>query len=132
MFGSILEKIDFQPKGKESLCHGHIGPLEVLKRVNNNTYKIDLSGDYNISATFNVSDLSPYVDDVYQADLRANLLQQGEDDGGPSQKFSINQVHNQLQVKVHNQLQVEVQNQVHILRANSLRLEAVQVPSFVH
>jgi hypothetical protein len=38
--------------------HPRGGPFQVLERINNNTYKLDLSGEYNISATFNVSDLS--------------------------------------------------------------------------
>ena len=36
------------------------GPFQVLERINDNTYKLDLPGEYNISATFNVSDLSPF------------------------------------------------------------------------
>ena len=37
------------------------GPFQVLDRINDNAYKLDLPGEYNISATFNVSDLSPFV-----------------------------------------------------------------------
>ena len=33
------------------------GPFQVLERINDNAYKLDLPGKYNISATFNVSDL---------------------------------------------------------------------------
>ena len=36
------------------------GPFQVLERINDNTYKLDLPGEYNISATFNVFDLSPF------------------------------------------------------------------------
>ena len=36
------------------------GPFQVLERINDNAYKLDLTGEYNISATFNVSDLSPF------------------------------------------------------------------------
>ena len=36
------------------------GPFQVLERINPNAYKIDLHGEYNVSATFNVSDLSPF------------------------------------------------------------------------
>ena len=36
------------------------GPFQVLERINDNAYKLDLPGEYNISATFNVSDLSPF------------------------------------------------------------------------
>jgi hypothetical protein len=34
------------------------GPFQVLVRINDNAYKFDLPSEYNISATFNVSDLS--------------------------------------------------------------------------
>ncbi|GKB01332.1 hypothetical protein Tco_0829376 [Tanacetum coccineum] len=64
------------------------GPFQVLKRINDNTYKIDLPSTYNVSATFNVADLSTYVTssaddedeeirDVEQ-DSRANLFQARE------------------------------------------------------
>ena len=36
------------------------GPFQVFERINDNAYKLDLLGEYNISATFNVSDLSPF------------------------------------------------------------------------
>ncbi|GJU56217.1 hypothetical protein Tco_1229931 [Tanacetum coccineum] len=39
------------------------GPFRVLKRINDNAYKIELPGEYNVSVTFNVADLSPYVTD---------------------------------------------------------------------
>ena len=40
------------PRGDDS--------FQVLEMINDNAYKLDLSGEYNISATFNVSDLSPF------------------------------------------------------------------------
>ena len=53
------------------------GPFQVLERINDNAYKLDLPGEYNVSARFNVSDLSPFdVDD----DLRTNPLQEGGND----------------------------------------------------
>jgi hypothetical protein len=36
------------------------GPFQVLAWINNNAYKLDLLGEYNISATFNVYDFSPF------------------------------------------------------------------------
>lgn len=64
------------------------GPFRVLKRINDNAYKIDLPGEYNVSATFNVADLSPYVTDGegseeeeigdIQQDSRTNLFLAGE------------------------------------------------------
>jgi len=45
------------------------GPFEILECINDNAYKVDLPGDYGVSATFNVADLSPYEkDDVLQSD----------------------------------------------------------------
>ena len=52
-------------------------PFQVLERINDNTYKLDLSGEYNISATFNVSDLSPF--DVGD-DLRTNPFEERGND----------------------------------------------------
>jgi len=36
------------------------GPFRILEKINDNAYKVDLLGEYNVSTTFNVSDLSPY------------------------------------------------------------------------
>nr|GEX71852.1 zinc finger, PMZ-type [Tanacetum cinerariifolium] len=57
------------------------GPYRVLKKVNDNTYKLELLGHYNVSATFNVVDLSPYKGegDNYP-DSRSSLSEEGEDD----------------------------------------------------
>nr|GEU55622.1 RNA-directed DNA polymerase [Tanacetum cinerariifolium] len=39
------------------------GPFRVLKKIDDNAYKIEILGHYNISATFNIADLSPYKGD---------------------------------------------------------------------
>jgi len=59
-------------------------PLKILEMVNDNAYKVNLPKDYGVSATFNVADLSAYLEDDHLANLRANSPQQGEDDGGLS------------------------------------------------
>jgi len=57
------------------------GPFKVLPRVGANAYKLELPGDMPVSATFNVCDLSPYIEDeIDLRDLRANPLKGGEDD----------------------------------------------------
>ena len=53
------------------------GPFQVLEIINDNAYKLDLPGEYNISATFNVSDLSLF--DVGD-DSRINHFKEREND----------------------------------------------------
>ncbi|GJW07934.1 RNA-directed DNA polymerase, partial [Tanacetum coccineum] len=69
-----------QPRGDE--------PFKVIKRINDNAYKIELPGHYNVSATFNVGDLTRYVppddDDVDVVDSRSSPFLDGEDDADPS------------------------------------------------
>jgi len=56
------------------------GPFRIIEKVNDNAYKVDLPGDYNVSATFNVKNLTPYLDDDDDSDLRTNHFQPGADD----------------------------------------------------
>jgi len=57
------------------------GPFKVLARVGANAYKLELLGGMAISATFNVGDLSSYIqDEIHCGDLRANPLKEGEND----------------------------------------------------
>nr|GEW89670.1 protein chromatin remodeling 35-like [Tanacetum cinerariifolium] len=39
-------------------------PFRVQKKINDNAYKIELLGHYNVSAAFDVSDLSPYSREI--------------------------------------------------------------------
>ena len=52
------------------------GPFEVLEKIGDNAYKVDLRGKYNVSSTFNVADLSLYD----STDSWSNPLQEGEED----------------------------------------------------
>ncbi|WP_198155485.1 hypothetical protein, partial [Candidatus Burkholderia verschuerenii] len=53
----------------------------VLQKINDNAYKIDLPGEYNVSATFNVTDLSPFeFSDYEMVDSRTNPLKERGDD----------------------------------------------------
>jgi len=79
-----LRKERFPSKRKSKLMPRADGPFEILKRVNDNAFKVNLPEDYGVSATFNVDDLSPYLKDDRLSNLRVNSPQQGEDDRGPS------------------------------------------------
>jgi hypothetical protein len=73
-----MRKERFPAKRRSKLLPRVDGPFQVLERINDNAYKLDLPGEYNVSATFNVTDLSPF--DVGD-DLRANPFQEEGNDG---------------------------------------------------
>lgn len=76
------------------------GPFRVLHRINDNAYKIDLPGHYNVSATFNVGDLSPFVPDDLDAgtDSWSSPFQVGEDDADAACELDEDEMVN-LQLK---------------------------------
>jgi hypothetical protein len=53
-----MRKERFPARRRSKLHPRGDGPFQVLERINDNAYKLDLPGEYNTSATFNVSDLS--------------------------------------------------------------------------
>ena len=75
-----LRKERFPSKRKNKLMPRAEGPYKVVARVNDNAYKIELPGDYGVHATFNVGDLSPYLDDDGLAELRSIPFKGGGDD----------------------------------------------------
>ena len=72
-----LRKERFPKKRHSKLLPRGDGPFQVVERINDNAYKLDLPGEYGVSASFNVADLSPF--DVGD-DLRTNPSQEGEND----------------------------------------------------
>ncbi|GKC41293.1 RNA-directed DNA polymerase, partial [Tanacetum coccineum] len=80
-----LRKEHFPARRFRKLKPRAYGPFRVLKRINDNACKIELPGHYNVSATFNVADLSPYIgsSDV-ETDSGASAFQGEEDDAGAS------------------------------------------------
>ncbi|KAH9780667.1 hypothetical protein KPL71_008166 [Citrus sinensis] len=70
-----MRKERFPAQRRSKLVPRGDGPFQVVARINDNAYKLDLRGEYNGSATFNVSDLSPF--DVGE-DSRMNPFEEGE------------------------------------------------------
>ena len=55
------------------------GPFTIVQKINDNAYKVEMPGDYGVTATFNVADLSPFVKDM-PLDSRSSPLQPEEND----------------------------------------------------
>jgi hypothetical protein len=69
-------KSKLQPQGDVS--------FQILERINDNVYKVDLSGEYGVSTTFNFSDLTLF--DVGD-DSRSNpFKERGDDEDQPNTK----------------------------------------------
>ena len=67
-----ISKGRFLSKRKFKLMLRADGLFRIIEKVNDNAYKVDFSGDYNVSVIFNVKDLIPYLDDDDDSDLRIN------------------------------------------------------------
>jgi len=80
-----LRKDRFPTKRKSKLSTRGDRPFQVLKRINNNAYQIDLPEKYRVHTTFNIMDLTPFVGskdkEAVALDLRTNPLQEEGDDG---------------------------------------------------
>ena len=72
-----MPKERFPDKHKSKLHPRGDGPFQVLERINDNAYKIDLPGEYNVSATLNVSDF--FLFDV-ESNSRLNIFEEREND----------------------------------------------------
>jgi hypothetical protein len=64
------------------------GPFQIIERINDNAYKVDLPGEYGINATFNVVDLSFF--DIGD-DSRSNTFKERGDDAiqAPKDPFEV-------------------------------------------
>ena len=65
------------------------GPFKIIQKINDNAYMVELPSDYGVSATFNVSNLSPYEDDE-PIDSRASHFQPRENDALEQPKPNVN------------------------------------------
>ena len=72
-----FRKERFSEQRKSKLLPRGDGPFQVVEKINDNAYKLDLPGEYNVSTTFNVSDLSLFDAGT---DSRMNPFEEGGDD----------------------------------------------------
>ena len=57
-----LRKHRFPTKRKSQLSPRGDRPFQVLERINNNAYRLDLPEECGVSTTFNISNLIPFAD----------------------------------------------------------------------
>ena len=56
------------------------GPFKIIKKINDNAYKLELPPEFGVSPTFNISDLKPYLGEDDALESRTTQIQEGEDD----------------------------------------------------
>jgi len=100
-----MGKEGFPEQRKSKLQPRGDGPFQLLERINDNTYKVDLPGKYGVSSTSNVSDLSFFdVGNNFQH-LRTNAFQEADNDvDNPAQlhethdeKAQVHEANNEVQ-----------------------------------
>jgi hypothetical protein len=79
---AILTKDRFPSGEYNKLAARKIGPVEIVKKINTNTYQLKLPSHIKIADVFNIKHLVPFFDDSSEKDAnsRANSLRPGEDD----------------------------------------------------
>ena len=82
------ERFSNQRKSKLQPCGD--GPFQVLERINDNAYKIELLGEYGVNATFKVVDLTLFDTDF---DSRSNPLEERGDDVDQPRNTSKDPLH---------------------------------------
>ena len=80
-----MQKERFSAQRRSKLLSRGDRPFQVLECINDNACKLDFPNEYNVSATFNVTDLSPF--DVGD-DLRTNHFQEKRNDEGTTNKWN--------------------------------------------
>jgi len=76
----------FTSRRKSKLQERGDGLFQDLECINYNAYKIDLPLEYDVSNTFNVTDLTLCYVSTFDTNLRANSCQEGGNDRGLSKE----------------------------------------------
>ncbi|XP_021727697.1 uncharacterized protein LOC110694841 [Chenopodium quinoa] len=81
----FLRKERFPKQRKHKFMPRAEGLFQIMEKINDNAYKVDLGGQFGVSSTFNVGDLAPYLEDD---ELRATPFEEGEDDANHEESIS--------------------------------------------
>jgi translation initiation factor IF-1 len=75
-----LRKDRFPDLRKSKLMPPAAGPYKILAKNNDNAYTLELPPDFEVSPTFNISDLKSYMGDEDEIESMTTPIQEGEDD----------------------------------------------------
>ena len=81
-----MRKERFPKQRRSKLIPRRDGPFQIIERINDNAYKMDLPGEYDVSVTFNVAELSLF--DVGD-DSRLNSFEERGDDAIQAPKHPL-------------------------------------------
>jgi hypothetical protein len=69
-----LRKERFPDLRKSKLMFRADGPFKVLKKINENAYKLDLPTYFGVNSTFNIADLKPYLGEEDELESRTTQM----------------------------------------------------------
>jgi hypothetical protein len=75
-----LRKERFPELRKSKLMSRAAGPFKILAKFKDNAYKLELSPEFGVSPSFNISDLQLYLGEEDEMPSRTTSMQEGEDD----------------------------------------------------
>jgi hypothetical protein len=99
-----LKKERFPDLRKSKLMPRADGPFKVLKKINENAYKLNLPADFGVSPTFNIADLKPYLGE--------------EDELESSTSDTSTPTHNQISSPITRARARQLNNQVYLFLAS--------------
>jgi hypothetical protein len=88
------------------------GPFKVLKKINENAYKLDLPADFRVSPTFNIVDLKSYLREEDELESSMTQMQEGEDDVDINTSDTSTPTHNKISGPITQARAHQLNNQV--------------------
>jgi hypothetical protein len=72
------------------------GPFKILKKINENAYKLDLPADFRVSPTFSIVDLKPYLGEEDELESRTTQMKERKNDVDINTSYISTPTHNQI------------------------------------
>jgi translation initiation factor IF-1 len=85
-----LRKEQFPELRKSKIMSQAAGPFNILAKINDNTYKLELPPEFGVSPSFNISNLRPYLGEEHEMPSRTMSMQEWEDDEDINTSATIN------------------------------------------